>query len=139
MAGKALSELIESVNWPYGLVLDEPQTTAAGIAAVRFYAGYGDIRSLSPIFDGNGEPLTPNFTLADAIDEDVELTDGEWSLIKPLYMLYIERDNARALEASRGLGVDVYGRSVTEIEQDIRAYESEALPKLAFGCQIVTI
>jgi hypothetical protein len=53
-------------------------------------------------------------------------------------MLYVERENAVYLEASRGMGLDVYGRSVAEITGDITNFEME-LPKLAFCRGIVTV
>lgn len=66
------------------------------------------------------------------------LTVGEWSLIRPLFLLYIERENAIYLESTRVMGVDVFGRSVAEITTDIVAYEAE-LPKLAFSRPIISI
>jgi hypothetical protein len=68
-----------------------------------------------------------------------DITYSEWALIRPLYMLYIERENARALEATRMQGVDVYGRDVANIEQDIRQYEETDLPRLAFEQDATTI
>lgn len=139
MSGMAISDLAQSVNWVFGLVVGDDDVSRMGVNALRFYAGWGDIRSLSPVFDADGNPSVLKPTLADSIDEFTELTDGEWAIVKPLLCLYVERENARALEASRGNGVEVFGRAVSEVEQDIRAYETELLPRLAFSCQIETI
>ena len=54
-------------------------------------------------------------------------------------MLYVERENARPLEASRMQGVEVYGRDVASVEQDVERYESETLPRLAFMQPVETI
>jgi hypothetical protein len=54
-------------------------------------------------------------------------------------MLYIERANAVALEASRTLGVEMYGRTVSEIQQDIDREEKENIPRLGFSCDVETI
>lgn len=62
---------------------------------------------------------------------DIELTLSELALIRPLFLLYCERENATHLEASRALGVDVYGRSVAEVTTDIKEYE-ENLPHRSF-------
>lgn len=118
-----LGELAESVNWAFGLVLGEEHIKSQALAAVRQFAGWGEIQSLAGI------------EVADTAYDTAEITDSEWACIKPLYMLYIERENARALEASRGQGVDVYGRTVSEIEQAITQYETVDLPRLAFSSQ----
>jgi hypothetical protein len=60
------------------------------------------------------------------------VTWSEWAVIKPLFMLYVERENARALEVSRQQGIEVYGRGVAEIENDVQRHETEVLPRAAF-------
>lgn len=116
-----LSELAASVKWAFGLVIGDDDVTAQAVAAARHYHGYGDIRSVA------GKS-------AAAVTEDTAIAPGEWAVIKPLFMLYVERENARALEASRGLGVDVYGRTISEIGPEITQYENNDLPRLAFSC-----
>jgi hypothetical protein len=116
-----LGELALSINWAFGLILDEPDVQRQACAAARVYLTWGDIASI------------PDADLCD-VDEHCDLTPGEWGVIKPLVAMYVERENARALEASRGTGVDPYGRSVSEIEQSIAQYETVDLPRLAFNC-----
>ncbi len=117
-----LGDLAASVEWPFGLVLDADATKKLAVAASRHYDGWGQLRSLAV----DSPPV---------LSPDIDVTDGEWSIIKPLYMLYVERENARALEASRGLGVDVFGRTISEIATEISQYETVDLPRLAFSCQ----
>jgi len=114
-----LGELALSVNWTFGLILDVADVLKQAVAAARQYLTWGDIASIG---DGG----------LDDVDEHCDVTASEWGLIKPLVLLYVERENARALEASRGQGVDVYGRSVSEIEQAITQYEVTDLPRMAF-------
>lgn len=142
---KTLEDLAEEhvENQP-SLVLDDEQTVAAAIAAARFYAGYGDIFSLSYSADYPSAPAPqPAMVLANVenslpirdlnlIDKDTVITVGEWAVIRPLFLLYIERDRANLLEASRGLGADVFGRAVSEISQDIFMMENDILPAKAF-------
>jgi hypothetical protein len=58
--------------------------------------------------------------------------------VRPLFILYVERENAVYLEASRSLGVDVYGRSASEIAQDIVQKETD-VQRLMFCMPIVTV
>lgn len=139
-----------------GLVLDDVQVTTKLIEATRFYAGYGDIRSISqsdqlPGAPGAGVdyPVSPDDEPAQReplpvkrlilIDEDTELTVGEWAIIRPLFVLYVERGNATLLEATRGLGLDVFGRSVSEVVQAIEVMENETLPAKCFQMPMETI
>jgi len=120
-----LGELALSVNWTFGLIIDGDEVIKQACAAARQYLAWGEIASIG----ADGAPAV----LAD-VDAHCVITPSEWGLIKPLAALYVERENARALEASRGQGVDVYGRSVSEIEQSITQYEVMDLPRLAFSC-----
>ncbi|MDF0607240.1 hypothetical protein HZU77_016640 [Neisseriaceae bacterium TC5R-5] len=106
---------------PVGTVLDEATVLAQALAACRLYAGYAALQNQS------GE-----------ISADTLISDAEWALIRPLFLLYIERENALHLEASRTLGVDVYGRSSSEIANDILQQEAE-LPHRAFCQPIITV
>jgi hypothetical protein len=76
-------------------------------------------------------PLTPT-PPPKVLDANTEITPSEWSILKPLYMLYVERENARVLETSRQQGVEVFGRDVASIQGDIERQENEVLPRLAF-------
>lgn len=155
-----LSELITAAQWPFGLILDDEALEIQALLAVRQYMTWGTIASLDnstpePL---NMEPLFSPYYIptwqprpyisypdqgSDAPPNDpcacTEISFGEWGVIKPLFMLYVERANATALEASRVMGVDVFGRSVDSIENDITRYEQTDMPRLAFSQDIVTV
>jgi hypothetical protein len=78
----------------------------------------------------DGPAVKPSLPIKNVefLSADTDLTMGEWAIIKPLFSLYVERECATRLEASRGLGVDVFGRSVSEISQDITVMETETIP-----------
>jgi len=107
-----------------GLVIDVPDVTKAMLKAVRFYAGYAEVS----YFFEQDPSVTPALTqLTDA----VTLTTSEWAIIQPLFNAYADHENALRLEASRGLGVDVYGRSSSELSAEIKQLELD-LPRKAF-------
>ncbi len=132
-----------------GIVLEPDDVLALCIAATRMFAGYGQILSLSPDADP-ADDETPKRTYAevgrspirpvliDQITPATELTSGEWAIIRPLFVLYVERQNAFLQEASRNLGADPYGRSSSEIASDIERAE-EALPHKAFQQPVISI
>jgi hypothetical protein len=138
------------------LVLDEVQTRKAAIAAARYFASYGDIRSLSQAdtlleapgaagqYPAEPEPVPPQrgalpIKALALIDGDTVVSVGEWAVIGPLFLLYTERLRAQMVEATRGLGVDVFGRSVSEIEQDITRMQEETLPAKAFATVLIEV
>ena len=97
--------------------------------AVRFYCGYQKLKA-GTLTDGEiHDPIDASNEIAGA--QNFDLTPSEYAIIQPLFELYAEHENAMMLEASRGLGVDVFGRTVSEIAQDITQREMD-LPKLAF-------
>lgn len=122
-----LAQEFSSEDRPVGVVIDDDQVLRQLIAATRFYAAYGSLEK--------GEAPIPVF---DDVTVDTELTQGEWAVIRPLFLLYVERETAIQLEASRGLGVDVYGRSVSEIAAEISQYESQMSFK-AFCQPVVSV
>lgn len=73
-----------------------------------------------------------------AISGATVISESEWALMRNLFMLYVERETALQLEASRGLGMDVYGRASSEVASDIMQAELE-LPHQAFVGLIVTV
>jgi hypothetical protein len=81
-----------------------------------------------------GSPLDP----VDWVTDATVISQSEWAIIRPLFLLYVEREQAIHLEASRNFGVDVFGRSSAEIQQDIDLYE-ERLPNLAFSQPVITV
>ncbi len=107
---------------PTGLVLDKEAVEAQALKVAIYYTAFG---SLEHQMDAD-------------VSLDTLVTFEEWSTIQPLFELYVERENAIVLEASRVMGVEVYGRSVSEIKNDITQSEKE-LQKLAFFCEIETI
>lgn len=112
-----LSDFALSINWTFGLILDVPDIEIQAVNAARQYCAWGDIADLA---------------ITNVLSAGTKLTESEWGIIRPLAALYIERENARALEASRGNGVDVYGRTVSEIDQSITQYETIDMPRAAF-------
>lgn len=109
-----------------GLVLAESDVTKAMIKAVRFYAGYAEIK-----YFVNAPTLSQ-------IDSNVTLTPSEWAIIQPLFNAYADHENALRLEASRGLGLDVYGRSSSELASEIKQLEMD-LPRKAFYQSIASV
>lgn len=112
---------------PTGIIIDDAQVVRQLIAAARLYAAYGALQ--------HGTYPVPTF---DDITEDTELSLGEWGMIRPLFVLYVERETAVQLEASRALGVEVFGRTVSEIDGEITQYES-MLPEKAFCHPVITV
>ncbi|MBC7621251.1 MAG: hypothetical protein H7293_20080 [Candidatus Saccharibacteria bacterium] len=141
-----LSDLVEefhATRSPGWLVLTPEAAIASGVDAVRYYAAYGDIASLSTGINAPlvAPALAPNplpGKLLD-IDESTNLTAGEWAIIRPLFVLYVERECAMLLEASRAAGLEVYGRSVSEIAQDITMMENETLPGKCFSYAVIEV
>jgi hypothetical protein len=158
-----LSELVieylkgRSPGW---LVLDHDETMACCIDAARYYAAYGDIASislsnLSGMFPGAPAPgvtaippapdpepaIVPSLPVKNLgyIKGETTVSVGEWAVIRPLFVLYAERECAMRLEASRAAGIEVYGRSVSEISQDISVMETETLPTKSFSHAIIEV
>lgn len=108
---------------PTGLVVADSVVVAQLIRAVKYYEGF------SPLVFHDRE---------DEIDENTTISKSERSVISPLFELYVERENALILEASRSLGVEVYGRTISEITVDITQKELE-IQNLAFEFDIFTV
>jgi hypothetical protein len=133
-----LSDIVEAymASLPAGIVLGEEEITRNLKKAVRFYCGYAVLKSAPPEDEDEDDTTPPFHTDIDATDsidsdQDFDLSPSEWSIIRPLFDLYVERENATHLEASRSLGVDVFGRTVSEVTQDINLKEQE-MPRAAF-------
>lgn len=112
---------------PAGNLLDDDSVLAQAVAATRFYAGFAALR------DHEGKEPTGQL-----INGDTDITMSEWALVRPLFLLYMERETALQLEASRGMGADPFGRSSSEIAIEITQLESE-MPRKAFYQPIITI
>lgn len=117
------------VNPSAGFLLDRTQLARCLKKAVRFYCGYQKLVATPAGVDGLHDPVSAD----DLIDgnQDFDLSPSEYAIIRPLFDLYVELENAILLEASRGMGVDVFGRTTDVIQQDINQHELD-LPKLAF-------
>lgn len=102
-------------------LLPEEAVLAQLLVAVGFYLGFANL-------DDTARPL----------GGDTVLSDSEWALIRPLFLLYVERETALQLEATRGLGAEPFGRSSAEVAGEITAYEGQ-LPKLAFFHPVVSV
>ncbi|WP_374566037.1 hypothetical protein [Ideonella sp.] len=123
---------------PGWLVLTEAEAAECAVAALRFYAAHGFVASLV-VVDPDGLPVDTSIDLR-LIHLAVDLTTGEWSIVRPLFALYVEREQALRLEASRAAGLDVYGRPVSEIAGDIALMEgSDGVPSRAFAAAAVTV
>jgi hypothetical protein len=114
---------------PTSLLLDTAAIEAQCIAAVNYYSGFADLMVHKEL-----ESDDPSRD----IDTMTDVSVSEWAVIKPLFMLYVERETAFQLEAPRGMGIDVFGRSTSEISSEIMQVEA-ALPRLAFSHDIVTV
>lgn len=106
---------------PAGNILSEPVFIAQAIAATKFYAGFAEIES---------KPVS--------IDDTTELSLSEWALIRPLFLLYIEREHALQVEASGMMGITGFGRTSSEVSGDIREYELD-MPHKAWIVPIFTV
>lgn len=121
--GERVTRLVEAER-PIQL-LPVTQVLELALAATRFYVGFADLGA----WQREAEAWLP---VPPAVEAGTCLDESEWALIRPLLLLYVERETAFQLEASRGLGVEVFGRSTSEIAGEIAAYEAE-LPKRAFS------
>jgi hypothetical protein len=108
-----------------GLMLLDAEVLDCAVRAARQYAAYGDITSA---VDGDATSVEPT----------TDLTIGEWALVRPLFELYAERENAMRISTASAGGIESFGRTVAEIEGDISAYLS-ALPERCYDAEIITV
>lgn len=115
---------------PIGCLLLEEQIQRSLRDATRHYAGVADFES-GQVIDASAQ--------ADADSpQDIDLSLSELVLIRPLWLLFMERENSMMLEASRTQGAELYGRAVSEVEGGITEYLTR-LPQLAFSSDLVSI
>lgn len=110
-----------------GLLLDDAECLQRLQEATAFYHALQPVLSLVEADQAQADHPT-----VEAVTAVASLNAGEWQLIRPLFVLYVERSNAMRLEASRGEGVDPYGRSSSEVAAEIFNYETDILPRKAF-------
>jgi len=136
-----IADLVEeylATRAPGWLVLTVPEALECGLSALRFYAAHGTVQSLLET-DPDGV-VTDESSDLHRVNEDTGLTTGEWAIVRPLFTLYVEREQAMRLEASRAAGLEVYGRQVSEVAADIAMMESpEGLPARAFAAAAFTV
>lgn len=101
---------------PLFSMLDEAAVTNLLIVATRFYSGF------AVLADETANDTIPQLT---KITDSTKLNSSEWAIILPLFRLYVEREEAKQLEASRGMGADPFGRNSSEIQSDITALEND--------------
>lgn len=132
-----VSQLVEQyiAELPIGCVLTEEQIGRNLRDAIRQYCGYARLTSAQSLDTVHSDLYTAD-TLPVPID--VELTHSELAIIRPLWLLYIEKENSTALEASRSQGAELYGRTVSEVVQSILDYELR-LPQLTFVYEVRSI
>lgn len=105
-------------------ILPPDSVTAQAVAAVSFYAGYAELTHLA---DGA------------EIDGDLEVTLSEWAEIRPLFVLYVERESALQMEATGILSAGGgFGRSSSEVGGEIGQLEAD-LPRRVFYHPVVTV
>ncbi|SER35267.1 MULTISPECIES: hypothetical protein [Pseudomonas] len=153
------SELVAAylAELPLGVILTDEQITRSLKQAVRFYCGYATLKSAPSEFErmqqqaaADGLPI-PQFPAygqgvhspVDATNgfegaQDFDLSASELALIKPLFDLYVELENAKGIEASRANGIEGFGRSADAVQADINA-RHEAMPTMSFYMGVMTI
>lgn len=115
----ALAAEFEAQRAPHGLYIDTENVLLCAMKATRFYAGWAELQdptSRAGVFSISGATT---------------VTPDEWAIIKPLFILYVERESALAIEASRVMGVELVGRDSATVSADITQVESE-LPLKAY-------
>lgn len=139
-----LSEIVANYNAsrPAGVVLPPADVERMMRLAVMQYLGYATLRAHDPN-EEDRENVPVEHTAIDASysfggAQDFSVNPSELAIINPLFRLYVERENAQHLEASRALGLEVYGRSVAEVQGDIVQLEAE-LPMAAFFEPIISV
>lgn len=119
-------------------------------------AEYATMRAASGLFVGGTEVLTcainatrkyaayavmtdPTARLGPfSITGSTTVTTGEWAIIAPLFRLYVERESAVVVEASRVAGLEMVGRSYAEVQADINQAEAE-LPQRSYVEDVWTV
>lgn len=153
------SELLAAylAELPLGVILTDEQISRHLKRAIRFYCGFATLVNapsafeqaqaaataaglLPPLFPVPGQaihsPVSANNLLEG--DQDFDLSPSEYTLIRPLFELYVELEGAVGQESSRSVGIEQYGRSSAEVQAQITQAE-EDMPKKAFYSAVVTI
>lgn len=121
---------------PTGLFLSKPNLKELAIQAAKLYSAYGALRTHLDIPIAEPAPDPP--AEYPEINENTTLTVSEWGVIRTLFLLYVERETAKQLEASRDSGIDPFGRASSEVSSDITQYEAD-MPRKCFFREVETI
>lgn len=125
-------------EWLSGLVAElitQPEAEKFIIEAAKEYQAWGFLRVEKAELNAAHE-----WTFQAAIiDGDTDLTVSEWGVIKPLATLLMELESAKIQESSRVASHEVYGRSVSEIQQAISLFREEHFCKWAFSMPVITV
>ena len=127
---------------PNGVIVELEQCLELALSAVRCYAAYGKLSIHKQQMEEYEEariqdPGVQRPKLV-PIDQDLPVTLSEWGVMRPLWLLYVERDRAELLEATKMMGDVSFGRTSSEVAVDITNYE-ESMPLKAFSYDIFTI
>lgn len=114
-----------SMNRPSGVVIEDYTVIQACVSATRQYASTKGLRA-------------NNYAITEDVTKDTEISISEWGIIGPLFVLYVDREVAISLEASRTFGAEQYGRQVSEIEADIREYH-DSMKRANFMQPVVSL
>ncbi len=115
----ALAQEFCDIRSQQGLFIAYPEVLACAIKATRFYAGWAILEDPSArlgVFSITGQ---------------TSVTPDEWSIIGPLFSLYVERESALVIESARVSGVDTIGRDSATVAVDIQQAEID-LPQKAY-------
>ena len=117
---------------PDNVILEPEQVEAQAVNAVIFYAGFADLKEYLDRLEL--DPLAAR----QAVTINTPVSYSEWALLRPLFLLYVERDQALYIESTRGFGVDTFGRSTSEIAGEISALEAD-MARRAFSFPAFTV
>lgn len=78
-------------------------------------------------------------TFSASLNDSTFLTNSEWGVIKVLAHLFIEREACLIQEASRYASYETYGRTSSEIEQEIVSFRNEYFRQWAFNYECESI
>jgi len=112
--------------------IDSEVALSQAVAAAKMYSGWAVMETFQDS-DGVSPEVIPEVTA------DTEISQSEWTIIRQLFLLYLEKEEAFELESARSMGVELFGRSSSEVVQEISLFETEKLPKLAFSVGVNTI
>ncbi|AUZ05270.2 hypothetical protein ADP71_17430 [Vitreoscilla sp. C1] len=119
-------------------LLDEVSLEALFIEAVHEYQAWAALKVEQPRLQTVGE-VSEWVSDEVVVNANTTLSASEWGIIKPLAYFYVERQEALVQEASKNHMHELFGRTSSEIEQDITAYRNDQLRRLAFRMPIITV